>query len=236
MLVKIRKGMFETNSSSAHVLVIRRTNLNDDLDVKSEIRDKITSRYEYVVASLESELEFERYPFKLLTSINDKIRYLTAYYRGDKSQEILRILQKYCPECRTLLFPHTEKYNYYDPITNVEIPSDCLEFGEKEGGYRAVVDNRVICNVIEKKQDIPYYGYIDHESYGLIDNAIEKKKDLTLEDVIVNKTIFIVIDGDEYLKWHYMGNAGLINPKEIIFEYSTDSLNIVKEIEKKCKR
>lgn len=236
MSVKIRKGMFETNSSSAHVLAIRKKILEDrDYPIADEIRSHIDTQYSYIVAKHKNDLRFERWPFDLLTSINDKIRYLSAYSDGEDNDEILKILQSYCPECKRLIFPTEKDVKFVNRTTGLEVDRNFIVdtfYLSKE--WLVEMNGCLTDDIMELTVRNPYYGYVDHQSCGLLYQTGKNGKP-SLKDIIVNKNIFIVIDGDEYCNWRKLAMAGLIDPNQLEHEELTDDSDSVKgddEVEK----
>lgn len=58
------------------------------------------------------------------------------------------------------------------------------------------------------------YGYIDHQSTGLLQRFLETHK-LSLEDFLVHKKYIVIIDGDEYCIWDKLRDAGLVDLSNI---------------------
>ena len=67
-------------------------------------------------------------------------------------------------------------------------------------------------------KDEKYYGCIDHESIGLLQDFI-KTKEITLEEFLTNKRYLVVIDGDEYCLWKKAKKTGIIDLNEIEEEF-----------------
>ena len=93
MKYQIRKGCFETNSSSMHSLIITKKNDNVRM-TKEEIRhefyldekwykDRHSNDLEEVVKIDLWERDFCRSPFTILSSFKDKLAYAVAEYCGD---------------------------------------------------------------------------------------------------------------------------------------------------------
>ena len=72
MKLTIRKGMFETNSSSMHSIII--TKNNDSYD------EKELKVYKGILRFLDDDLEFSRYPFQFLNTWRSKVAYAIASY------------------------------------------------------------------------------------------------------------------------------------------------------------
>ena len=61
-------------------------------------------------------------------------------------------------------------------------------------------------------------GTIDHQSAGML-NGFLKSHNIGLREFLTNKKYVIVVDGDEYLEFDNMKDAGLINVDNIVEEY-----------------
>ena len=70
---QIRNSVFETNSSSAHSIVIR--SVNEYYNAK-ELREHMYINRNGEWDILQYELEFGRSPFKYLATFVDKVRYV----------------------------------------------------------------------------------------------------------------------------------------------------------------
>ena len=93
MKYQIRKGCFETNSSSMHSLIITKKNENKRM-TQSEIRkefyldeewykERHKNNEEEIVEIDPWENDFGRSPFSVLSSFRDKLAYAVAEYCGD---------------------------------------------------------------------------------------------------------------------------------------------------------
>ena len=84
-MIQIRKGVFETNSSSSHSIVMMKT----DKPKKCPFESAWVFKGE--VAFYESDLEFGRAPFDLLTDWYGRVRYcIAAGYDVDELTEMCR--------------------------------------------------------------------------------------------------------------------------------------------------
>lgn len=68
------------------------------------------------------------------------------------------------------------------------------------------------------EDDMFCYGYIDHQSVGIVTDYI-MKNNISLEEFLVNKRYIIILDGDEYCMWDTMKESGLVNLDFIEEEY-----------------
>lgn len=172
MKIKIRRGVFETNSSSQHSLVIKKTS---ERYTKEEILENMYIYNDGTIHINDDMQSFGRSPFRMLYRPIDKLLYLIASYNKDqiKINELIDIFKKNVPEVKDIIFP--------------------TEWGE---------DNKID------------YGYIDHQSFGLV-NIYMDEKNVSAEDFIFDKKYIIIIDGDEYCEWDNFKQSGLINIDDI---------------------
>ena len=97
---QIRKGAFETNSSSAHSLVI----LKEDLLSKAleDAQENLFYTDEEIANDMEwacryMSWEFSRFPFRVLTDFWEKFAY--AYANGFSQAELNAIVEELSPSC-----------------------------------------------------------------------------------------------------------------------------------------
>lgn len=122
MKIKIRKSVFETNSSSMHSLVIKK---DGGYYSPEEIRDDIwiDNTGEWNLA-WGDELVFGCSPFNCLCTFGGKTRYaiaslcspkvIAADNLGDKDKfdEIKEIFMKYVPECKKIKLREDSEFTY----------------------------------------------------------------------------------------------------------------------------
>lgn len=120
MKLTIRKGMFETNSSSMHSIII--TKNNDSYDEK---KFKV---YKGILRFFEDELEFSREPFQFLNTWHGKVAYAIASYCQEYEKdseeakefisELEAIIKKYVKDFDHIELPDPEDtwypYGYVD--------------------------------------------------------------------------------------------------------------------------
>ena len=151
MKLTIRNGMFETNSSSMHSIVICKDGGKySDEELKHPI-------YEGELYLYNNEARFGRSPFELLTTWDRKVAFALASLCDATNAKA------FIPELEDII----AKNNPYCHALNLEY----------------IHDN--------------YYGYVDHQSVGLLSQFL-KEEHITLEDFIFNSKYIVVIDGDEY--------------------------------------
>lgn len=153
-MINIKKGIFETNSSSMHSLVLLK---------QANEENYFTTPYLWKDGKLHfyaDDLYFGRSPFEVLYTFVDKLRYAIAYYGKKRFPELEDLAKKYIP----------------------------------------------FCQGIELKDE---YGYIDHQSYGLLDKA-------DLEEWLTNPNEIVIIDGDEYCVFESLMESKLIDKSNIL--------------------
>ena len=78
-----------------------------------------------------------------------------------------------------------------------------------------------------KSLDLPYFGYVDHESSSLLQDFLDEQK-ISLEKFLVNKKYLVVVDGDEYCEFEKLLNSGIINKGIIDYEFGWNGKHEVK--------
>ena len=176
----IRYGVFETNSSSMHAICIRE-NVAEQY-TPAEITGHVCVYNDGTAALPHAEQSFGRAPFEMLFSLYDKCRYAIAAF-GEQGY----------PEIRDIF---TEAYNdARKKLPNVmKSEPECIGFDIEDWD----------------DPDEQYYGNIDHQSQGLLEQFL-KNKNISLKEFLLNPKYMIVIDGDEYNDLDRYKSAGLIN-------------------------
>lgn len=166
-MINIRSGIFETNSSSSHAIVIN----NAGTQVKNYNKLNIVDG----VYTISNGLEFGRAPFRMLTTVSTKLRFVIAslasfYINGPEAfmDELINICKKHYPDLKTIKLTAND---YYDG-----------------------------------------YGYIDHQSNGLLDKFLNKHN-ISIEDFIFDPKYIVIIDGDEYCEFSTLIELNLISDK-----------------------
>lgn len=129
-MIKIRKGMFETNSSSMHRLVV----MKEAKAAKgySEYYDyHLIDDHKFVIYSTE-DLTFDRWPFDILCTLGAKIRYAIASLCTFKEKD----------ECKRIVKNLIEHLKKRDPrIDEIELPYDDDDDPNSEELYYGEVDH-----------------------------------------------------------------------------------------------
>lgn len=109
-MIQIRDNTFETNSSSSHSLIIT------DFDGKytpDEMMRGVFLWNDNKKRMYESNLEFYRSPFSLLSTFESKSRYAIASSHGHLADEVENIWRKYIPNFDGFEFDtKDEEYDY----------------------------------------------------------------------------------------------------------------------------
>lgn len=133
---QIRRGVFETNSSSMHSLVISK---DDRLLTKDELTDEIHLCEDGVWDIwTDDDLCFGRSPFQCLTTFESKVRYAIASlccWRSDEEkkfifEKIKGIVLETIPECKDVKLPrdnYSEKKKVLYGCVDEDILSEFLE-------------------------------------------------------------------------------------------------------------
>ncbi len=242
MKIQIRTGMFETNSSSMHSLLIMK---NRQIMTQQEIRDEYW--YNDNVLRLDSYNNEYGREFNILASFRDKLSYalasmcgscysLKSYIRGsDTFYEVFEpLLKKLVGVDEVKLYWDSENFHVYsdsvtedleqDYTTYEEVPYEDLIHNENwnKEGHEDEDYYEEICKSGRKQEkiwlEVPNFGSIDHQSAGLFQSFLEKYN-ITLEEYLIRKDIIVIIDGDERCIFGTMVESGIINTDEIKVHY-----------------
>lgn len=229
MKMKIRHECFETNSSSQHSICVTK---NDHFLKKEDFDDYPEHIYirkdgTWNISWNEEELDFERHPFKFLCTFEDKVKFAIASFCGNHCD------QEECDKNFALIISAVQ--TIYPDIKSIELPliSEDLFFDEK-GEYISesivhydygneryfYINDGHEWNISKTdfNHRVPYYGNIDHQSFGLLQNFLESEN-ITLVDFLGNRKYVVIIDGDEYCDWDNLKYSGLINIANIEKEF-----------------
>ncbi len=206
-MLSMRKGCFETNSSSMHSLAIwKKCKPYDDyylsLGTKYD-RDKENGVFELLDWSVsdESDYSFHRYPYRQLTTPIEKLRYIVGWYidykypDGDCEKEPVYYFQD--TEVEKELIRLIEKYTGYKKVQWYKVEEHyTIPRGKK---YRKWVEEKVF----------PETSY-DNDTGEDVMNFV-RRKGITLEDLIFKPNYTIQVDGDEHCEFRDMFDFGMIN-------------------------
>lgn len=217
-MIQIRQGCFETNSSSAHCLVI------------SEKDEKYTAEdFDWIFYWDKSkkgfaipERAFGRHPFEILSDFTDKFVYalgaLSKEYGDEYWDQFEDFLKKYV-DPDMYLVPKDNEYQCHYFKDKLEAEDYCKLINSRlarrglEGEYGVSVTEAYKGSF--RVQD---YHSIYVEDYGGLKRYFEENN-LTVEEFLLSKKYVIIVDGDEYYIWKDLKELGLINKniKEVQF-------------------
>lgn len=206
-MLSIRKGCFETNSSSMHSLAIwKKCKPYSEYDLSLGTKydsDKENGTFELLdwTCHDEEDYSFYRYPYRQLTTPIEKLRYIVGWYIGYDYPD-----DDYDKE---------PVYKFRDE----EVEKELIRLIEKYTGYKKVQWYK-----IEEKMTIPrgkkYRKWVEEKVYPdtTFDNDtgedvmhFVQRKGITLEDLIFKPNYTIQVDGDEYCEFADMFKFNMIN-------------------------
>lgn len=237
---QIRRGVFESNSSSMHSLtVMKKDGKYTPEEILEEIylhKDRETGEEHCVWEPWEHDMEFGRSPFRALGTFTNKWLYALASmvgeYNDETYKELERIAFEYIPGLKKIKLPtcrgsvinkdYKDNKDTSDEYVqkNGKTEEELLEFlGQKEKLWGMEI------NYWEGKDgwwgyDKPYTGYVDEN----VLSGFLKKENITLEEFLINKKYVVICDGDEYGYYGDMKKIGLIDLNAIDHEYPDHSL------------
>lgn len=238
---QIRYGIFESNSSSSHCLLITKNDkvlAKEDFHHENESWDE-NKEYLYIhkgklTSVWDNDLYFGRSPFELLTSVEDKTRYALASFCGDYSghtdeqkvnyyNEILEALNSVLPELEEIELP-TKIIRIYTDLEGKELPEEEVYTNyevSKESAMRHFYKRdgkKHPAKLSDQYYETPNIQGVDHQSSGLLKSFLEKHN-ISIKDFLLNKKYIVVIDGDEYNAWSEFKRSGLVDLNNIVEEY-----------------
>ena len=198
-MIQIRNSVFETNSSSAHSLVIKK----EGIEITAENFD--TEGYTWVnrdgeLSYWRSELEFGRSPFAVLTSVGEKLAYVTAAFESERERIIAEVKRR-IPSIKEVTFPkdwETKEpiYGWIDHesfsmlpfavhkegIDPVDVILDTRYVIVVDGDEYCVFDRMIQNGLINMDKIEKIYGHLDyyHEAHPEIyniDNEMPEEED-----------------------------------------------------------
>lgn len=161
MIIKIRSGVFETNSSSSHSICIRNDKSDLCVDRENIVDNILNGRGEWKITGM----YFGRAPFRYLSKFSEKVIYALA--NGINYHDIEDIVKEYVPEFTEFKFVTESGSGYTDDY----ILSGWLEHHSVSLRDFLTKDSYfVICDGDE------YYIYADMIKSGIISSCINTKE------------------------------------------------------------
>lgn len=201
---QIRRGVFETNSSSMHSLVVKK---KSEYFTEEEVKDAIYVNDDGMIHIYHDDMYYGRSPFQVLISVKDKAFYVLASMCKHKDDEIYNevceTIRSYIPE-----FKDFDLSFRSDTYSKKYYTEESMERNLGEGNYVDVGTQYV------------GWGY----EVGSVDEDILtgflEKENISIAEFLKNKRYIVIVDGDEYCIYKDMKHCGLINKDEIEKEYT----------------
>lgn len=228
---KIRRRIFETNSSSSHVICVTK---NDRVLTEEDFKDYPEHLYihngELDLSWREEDFVFDRHPFKFLCTFEDKLRFVIASlcgnnYNTDKKETfetILNTVKIICPEVKSIKLPKSYSSVWFDEKNCEYIADSIVHYNYDTKRYYYIKNgNEWTVQPTDMEKEVPFYGSIDHQSSGLLQRFL-LREGITIKEFLENKKYVVIIDGDEYCDWDSFKYSGLIDIKNIEKEFGAD--------------
>lgn len=236
----VRQSSFETNSSSMHSIVVTKNDIHVDKNILwDRNKDYNDSDTVYICNgkwNLSSVEGYGRYPFEILTTFEQKIKYALCEYLGylysddpeyDKIlNEFKDIVREVIPEFKDFRFYTHDEDIYVDSegnhIMRKDLHYDHWNQEEERGEYYYIDqegNKRPAILDEENYMEVFDIGTIDHQSSGLLKNFL-KDRGISLKEFLTNKKYTICIDGDEYCDFERYLKSGFIDKNFITEIYS----------------
>ena len=172
-MIKIRRSVFETNSSSSHSIAIKK----EDKYCTTDTLGKFWI-WDGELKLWGSELEFGRSPFEVLATFYDKARYAIASYgRYDEEhrKEVEALMYELMPGLKTIQYSHTVDWE-----TDEELP-DYGDVDHQSCGVLQGFLNRNNISLREFLTNDKYVVFIDGDEYNekeyLFEHGLFHKED-----------------------------------------------------------
>lgn len=249
MKMQIRTGMFETNSSSAHsLLIMKKHQIMTQKEIREEYYlDEDWNKDRSKILQLGWDRDEYGRGFNVLTSFRDKLSYalasmcgscysLKSYIRGgDTFYEVFEpLLKKLVGIDKVEMYWDSENFHVYsdsvtddleqDYTTYEEVPYEDLIRNENwnKEGHEDEDYYEEFCRSGRKQEEI----WLEVPKFGSIDHQsvglfqrFLDKYNITLEDYLIRKDIIVIIDGDEYYLFDTMADAGIVDKNAIQIKY-----------------
>ena len=249
MKCQIRLRSWETNSSSAHsLLIMKKRQTMTQKEIRDEYYlDEDWNKDRSNILRLDRDCEEYGRGFNVLTSFRDKLSYalasmcgscysLKSYIRGgDTFYEVFEpLLKELVGVDKVELYWDSENFHVYsdsvtddleqDYTTYEEVPYEDLIHNENwnKEGHEDEDYYEEICRSGRKQEEI----WLEVLKFGSIDHQsvglfqrFLEKYNITLEEYLIRKDIIVIIDGDEYYLFDTMTDAGIVDKNAIQIKY-----------------
>lgn len=174
MKYQIRKGCFETNSSSMHSLIVTKKNSNVRMtqeEIRNEFyldedwyKDRHKNDEKEIVKIYPFDNCFGRSPFTVLTTFSDKLYYAVAEYCGNNYN-----IKSYLEADKTF-------DEVFVPLLTRLIGCDKVEWGKNE--YRRFEVYVGVGEYLDEVEQVPYQKLV------YVDKEMAEKEGLTEDDLV----------------------------------------------------
>lgn len=201
---QIRRGVFETNSSSMHSLVVKK---KSEYFTEDEVRKQIYIGNDGMLHPYHDDLYYGRSPFQVLTSIKDKAFYALASMCRYKDDEVYKEI---CDTIRSYISEFKDIELDFESTTHSKAyrTKESMDKWFGEGNYSDIGD---------------YYVSWGYDTGSVDENVLTgflEKENISIAEFLKNKRYIVIVDGDEYCIYEDMKRCGLINKDEIEKEYT----------------
>lgn len=177
-MIQIRNGIYETNSSSSHAIVIRS---QGERLTPEEIKERV---WLWRDGGLEiRDNWFGRSPFRILRRVEEKAAYAIAYYSfcPEKRQEIIDMVIRNIPGCEKLDFP----MRHY----SIHSEDDVVDYGSVDHQSEGLLTKLVNEHGVSLEEFIfnpKYQVVIDGDEYNIFGDMIDDGliNDEGIDDII----------------------------------------------------
>lgn len=185
-MIQIRRNVFETNSSSSHsISIMKKSHYVTHDELLEEFKWDIRDG---VCKFYRDELTFGRSPFEVLTTFKEKLRFAFASYNlKDYDRDI---------EMREEIISLV--YELLPELKEITFEQD-RSYDFEKGCYRNGVEY--------------FYGDIDHQSVGLLENFLVRNN-ISIREFLTNSKYIVFIDGDEYQIKEKLFETGLFHKED----------------------
>ncbi len=241
--VVVRYKVWETNSSSQHVIAITKNESHINPEEMIWDRNKENQSYDTVYLShgewnlRDIDEGYGRYPFEILVTFEDKFKYAMCEFLGSlypddpEYKRIYKEFEEIARECLPGFQAFRIDVKYYDiykdqngnNILRKDIHYDYYDRETEQSHYYYVdADGKEHPAILNEDfvEEAPDIGQIDHQSAGLLKNFL-KNEGISLKKFLTNRKYNVVIDGDEYQKFQQLREAGFF--ENVIRTYGTSS-------------
>ena len=249
MKIQIRKGIFESNSSSSHCICVMK---DKQYFTTQEIRNEFYLDEEWCKHPNVLNLYFygENYfgrGFRVMSSFRDKVGYAIASFCGNcyRLKSYIESYEKFENIIIPLLYElvnveevevdmETQYFNVYSDSVTDDLEQDYSTYEEVPYSDLIYDENSLGCykeiSKSGRKQEkigleVPQFGGIDHQSANLLQCFLEKNN-MDLKEFLLRKDIVVIEDSDETCIFSTMIGAGLINADGIEQVYPSKFINL----------